>query len=50
MLSRQGRGEEEVKREILQYACRVGGDVAQLGERSVRIAEVGGSIPPVSTI
>jgi hypothetical protein len=27
----------------------VGGDIAQLGERCVRIAEVGGSNPPIST-
>ena len=26
------------------------GDIAQLGERCVRIAEVGGSNPPISTI
>ncbi len=26
------------------------GDIAQLGERRVRIAEVGGSNPPISTI
>ena len=26
------------------------GDIAQLGERGVRIAEVGGSSPPISTI
>jgi hypothetical protein len=25
------------------------GDIAQLGERCVRIAEVGGSNPPIST-
>ena len=25
------------------------GDIAQLGERGVRIAEVGGSSPPIST-
>jgi hypothetical protein len=25
------------------------GDIAQLGERCVRIAEVGGSSPPIST-
>jgi hypothetical protein len=29
---------------------RGGGDIAQLGERRVRIAEVGGSNPPISTI
>ncbi len=28
----------------------VGGDIAQLGERCVRIAEVGGSNPPISTM
>ena len=26
------------------------GDIAQLGERCVRIAEVGGSNPPISTM
>ena len=35
----------------MQYNCVVRhGDVAQLGERSVRIREVEGSIPFVSTI
>ena len=35
----------------MQYTCLVRyGDVAQLGERSVRIREVEGSIPFVSTI
>ena len=35
----------------MQYTCVVRhGDVAQLGERSVRIREVEGSIPFVSTI
>ena len=31
---------------VLKY---VGGDIAQLGERGVRNAEVGGSSPPIST-
>jgi hypothetical protein len=30
------------------HSC-VDGDIAQLGERRVRIAEVGGSNPPIST-
>lgn len=33
-----------------QINAVVSGDVAQLGERSVRNAEAGGSIPPISTI
>ncbi len=37
------------KEEVCYNLCRECGDIAQLGERCVRIAEVGGSNPPIST-
>ena len=37
------------KEEVCYNLCRECGDIAQLGERRVRIAEVGGSNPPIST-
>ena len=36
------------KEEVCYNLCHERGDIAQLGERCVRIAEVGGSNPPIS--
>jgi hypothetical protein len=34
---------------LVKGLSRTNGDIAQLGERGVRNAEVGGSSPPIST-
>ena len=36
-------------RAVVLYLKLLEGDIAQLGERGVRNAEVGGSSPPIST-
>ena len=46
-----GQGQGEVDLTHTRGIARIEfGDIAQLGERCVRIAEVGGSNPPISTM
>jgi hypothetical protein len=55
LMKETGRADSEgwIVRFDMQAVCaiifQVDGDMAQLGERRVRIAKVGGSNPPIST-